>query len=124
MNKGVLSKCFYSMQFIEMSMAPAQYDRVRELEQIFIERRDTVIGVLSDSKKRLLPERCSIKQLEDELCLYNHLTLEASKLDDEYRAITKRNQSDPNYDQLIAMYNGVKNLLRREIRERRKYSGV
>jgi hypothetical protein len=94
--------------------------RIGELERQFVERRNTVHNqVLANSRKYFVT--FNTPQLEDLMLLYNSLSLEASKLDDEYRRLMLTNQSDPNYEQLMVMYRGVKNIIRREIKNRETY---
>ena len=97
--------------------------RVGELEREFIERRNLVQKqVLVNSRKYLA--LFSTEQLEDQILMHNGLALEASRLDDDYRRLIFTGESNPNYEQLIVMYRGAKSIIRREIKNRQRYSEV
>ena len=97
--------------------------RIGELEKEFILRRNIAQKVLADPEYLVYLHNLSMDNLENKNFFYNSLCLEASKLDDEYRRIMGK-QSSPNYEQLMTMYRGVKNIIRREIEHRRRCSEV
>lgn len=98
--------------------------RIGQIEREFIERRNLVQDkVLADSKRYLAT--FSIKGLEDQILMYRGLFSEAFKLNHEYRRIIGPQESDnANYNQLIVMYKGAENIVRKEIERRKRYSEV
>jgi hypothetical protein len=97
--------------------------RVGQLEREFIARRNIVHKqVLANPRKYL--NAFNTDELRNQILMYDGLVLEASRLDDEHRRITMSLQSDPNYQQLIVMYRGVKHIIKREIEYRKRYSEV
>lgn len=92
--------------------------RVEQLEKEFIARRNLVHNEVLASPRAYL-EVFNTEQLREQIFMYNGLALEVSKLDDEYKIIRGFRESDPNYQQLMVMYNGIRNIIRREIHNRR-----
>jgi len=101
-----------------------EFGRAGELRRQFIGRRNVALyQVMSkDFRKSLSLPHMSLDYLYDQLYLINGLSLEASKMDDEYRLYSPFKQSDPNYEGLITVYNGIRNLIRKEIRHREIHS--
>lgn len=90
--------------------------RISGLEAEFIHRRNKVQDMLID---RDYLKILHITILEDRILYISRLSLEASKLDDEYRdCFIVGKQSDPNYEQLQYMLRGVKNLISFECNHR------
>lgn len=89
--------------------------KMLELRQEFIRRRDDVLKLLCD--RDYLRDRDE-GWLFDDLNLHDGLTIEASNLDNQFRANSRRNKSDPNYEQLQVMYGSMRRKIIREINKK------
>ena len=93
---------------------------VYDLKREFIARRENVQENLADIKRYF--SYFNNEGLRGQILLFNGLAIEASKLDDQYRLYSHLGESDPIYQQLMVMYNGMRNLIRREVRHREMHS--
>jgi hypothetical protein len=114
----VCSVCSIEDLCLEVSR-PLDYNSQKQtpLDRILaeiIERRNYALKMLAPDYFR----KFSTKDLPDQVLLVNGLALEASRLDDEYRKLSGNNFSDPNYEQLQYMLQGVKRVIQREMRYR------
>ncbi|MEK6859677.1 MAG: hypothetical protein AABX54_02575 [Nanoarchaeota archaeon] len=93
--------------------------RIRELEEDFIRLRNSAQEMLFD--KNYFYDY-TLERLENQALLVNGASLRASRLADNHKSyFTGKAKSDPNYEQLMIMYTGIKMVIQREKR-RREYS--
>lgn len=89
--------------------------KISELEREFIDRRNSAQCMLD----RHYIRASDLEQLQEQKYLINALAIEASRLDDKYRAcFIGKKEPDPNYEQLAYMLEGAKKLIAMELRRR------
>ena len=94
--------------------------RAGKLRRRFIAGRDSVLKDLANIEEYL--GWFSVDELREQILFYKGLAIEASRVNDEYRLYSPLKQSDPNYEQLMTLYGGIRNLIGREIRYREMHS--